>query len=504
MNVNEISINWKGRQMDYNPSVFYIENINEFEDEDSDYTSFMELYQEFNNDDLFVQEGFSDKLKKFFSKAIELIKRFFSFIGKQITRLFNFLFRRKHPKKTADQIASSIISSSVQEVSWEEFNKQKDSEKVHFPSAPGSAIKETDVELITKELLITIENNNYVMGPVHGLKGSENAGPQDVYKVLGKKTADSQFHLSCFLAFSSNNNGYRDNLIQCIDWLLGAQNDSFEDLTPTNKKQLIENQRYMYQKISHSSSLSYRYSWSSKLLLESQKSVNDVMSKLAKLNTIDDDKMKSPEYKTFLSEIVAQMQNIMTGCNQYARHVKAMYMIDKKYLHSINDIDTLSKFVSSMIEAGIPSTQVAYNTWCVMNKNLSGVDYFASEEKGPLWGQTRVVFLPDTRPTDVLKIALNAGGLFANKREKQIYDQYEKANLSSLLAKPVKMFENNSIIVMEKLSTNGVSRRDVDEIKRKIDDACDRNDLLHKIGDVHIDNVGFRSDGTCACFDYAG
>lgn len=501
---NEISINWKGRQMDYNPSVFYIENIDEFTDEDSDYTSFMELYQEFKNEDLFVQEGFGEKLKNFFSKAVELIKRFFSFIGRQIARLFNFLFRRKHPKKTADQIAASVIQSSVQEVSWEEFNKQKDSEKVHFPSAPGSVIKETDVELITKELLITIENDNYVMGPVHGLRGSENAGPQDVYKVLGKKTGDSQFHLNCFLAFSSNSDGYRDNLIQCIDWLLGAKNDSFEDLNPTNKRQLIENQRYMFQKISRLSDLSYRYSWSPKLLLESQKSVNDVMSKIIKLNTINDAKMKSPEYKEFMSEIVAQMQNIMTGCNQYARHVKVMYMIDKKYLHTINDIDTLSKFVSSMIEAGIPSTQVAYNTWCVMNKKLSGVDYFASEEKGPLWGQTRVVFLPDEKPTDVLKIALNSGGLLANKREKQIYDQYENANLSSLLAKPVKLFKNNSIIVMEKLSTAGVSHRNVDEIKRKINDACDRNDLLHKIGDIHIDNVGFRGNGTCACFDYAG
>lgn len=501
---NEISINWKGRQIDYNPSVFYIENMDEFADEDSDYTSFMEMYQEFKNDDLFVQEGFSDKLKNFFSKAIELIKRFFSFIGKQIARLFNFLFRRKHPKKTADQIAASIISSSVQEVSWEEFNKQKDSEKVHFPSAPGSVIKETDIELITKELFITIENDNYVMGPVHGLGGSENAGPQDVYKVLGKKTLNSHFHLNCFLAFSSNNNGYRDNLIQCIDWLLDVQNDSFEDLTSTNKKQLIDSQRYMYQKISHSSSLSYRYSWSPKLLLESQKSVNDAMSKIVKLNTINDDKIKSPEYKKFMSEIIAQIQNIMIGCNQYARHVQAMYMIDKKYLHTINDIGTLSKFVSSMIEAGIPSTQVAYNTWCVMNKKLSGADYFASEEKGPLWGQTRVVFLPDVRPSDVLKIALNSGGLLANKREKQIYDQYEKANLSSLLAKPVKLFSNNSIIVMEKLSTTGVSQKNVDEIKRKIDDACDKNASLHKIGDIHIDNVGFRGNGTCACFDYAG
>lgn len=498
---DEISINWKPDSTKY----FYTyEPYLDFEYEDSMYQKYMEAYEDFKTESEVVQEGFGDKLKNFFSKAIELIKRFFSFIGRQIARLFNFLFRRKHPKKTADQIAASIISSSVQEVSWEEFNKQKDSEKVHFPSAPGSVIKETDVELITKELLITIENDNYVMGPVHGLRGSENAGPQDVYKVLSKKTTDSQFHLNCFLAFSSNDNEYRDKLIQCIDWLLDVQNDSFKDLTPTNKRQLIESQRYMYQKISYSSSRSYQYSWSPKLLLESQKSVNDVMSKLVKLNTINDDKLKSPEYKKFISEIVAQMQNIMIGCNQYSRHVKAMFMIDKKYLHSINDIDTLSKFVSSMIEAGIPSTQVAYNTWCVMNKNLSGVDYFASEEKGPLWGQTRVVFLPDVRPTEVLKIALNTGGLFVNKREKQIYDQYKKANLSSLLAKPVKMFENNSIIVMEKLSTNGVSRRNVDEIKQKIDDACDRNDALHKIGDVNIGGVGFRSDGTCACFDYGG
>lgn len=501
---DEISINWKGKQIDYNPKVFYIENMDTFTEDDSDYVSLMKLYQEFKNDDLFVQEGFGDKIKNFFSKAIELIKRFFSFIGKQIMRLFNFLFRRKHPKKTADQIAASVVKSTVQETSWEDFNKQKDSEKVHFPAADGSVIKETDIELITKDLLITIEGDNYVIGPVHGFKGSENMSSSDIHRVLGKKTADSQFHLKCFLAFVSNNDGYKDSLMECINFLLLNHDETFKNITSEDKQNLTEFQRFMFQKISHSSNLSYRYSWSPTMLLEFQKDVNGVMNKLTKLNTIDDDKIKSPEYKSFMSEIVAQMQNIVTGCNQYARHIKVMYMIDKKYLHTINDIDTLSKFVSSMIEAGIPSTQVAYNTWCVMNKNLSGVDYFASEEKGPLWGQTRVVFLPDERPTDVLKIALNSGGLFANKREKQIYAQYEKAKMSSVLAKPVKLFENNSIIVMEKLSTSGVSSKNVDEIKRKIDEAIDKDNLLHKIGDIHIDNVGFRNDGSCACFDYAG
>ena len=35
---DEISINWKGRQIDYNPSVFYIENI------DDEYETLLESY----------------------------------------------------------------------------------------------------------------------------------------------------------------------------------------------------------------------------------------------------------------------------------------------------------------------------------------------------------------------------------------------------------------------------------------------------------------------------
>ena len=69
---DEISINWKGRQMDYNPSVFYIENI------DDEYETLLESY--------YICEA--DNSQSIISKIIDWCRRAIKFIKRKILSIF--------------------------------------------------------------------------------------------------------------------------------------------------------------------------------------------------------------------------------------------------------------------------------------------------------------------------------------------------------------------------------------------------------------------------------
>lgn len=486
--------------------VIYESHCSQFDISD-DFNNYMNHYNSFTYD--YVQEGAIDKVKNFFKKALEMIKRFFSFIGRMITKLFDILFKRK-PKKTVDQIAGDIITEtptkSTQEVSWEDFNKEKDNTIIHFPSSENSAIKECDITLMTKQLSIALENGEYVVGPVEGFKGDpENDSSTQERWMNIRKTRNGNFQLNCFLSFVDNWNDYRTNLVKIIDLLTTNSNDTPKGDDKDELAWCIKWKNYLHNATNQEGNSGRQFRFSSKLLLDCQKIVNQTMKKLMVIDTIAQN--EQPEYQKLVKQVVDDMTCISIGCNQFSLNVKGMYMIDKKYLHTINDVKTLSKFVSSMIQSGIPSAQVAYNTWCVMSEDFDDRRFFLYEKDGtfkaPRWGQTRVVFFPANKPKEVLKIALNSGGLIANKRENQIYEQYKKCGKQDILAKPLNAYENYTIITMEKLSTLNGSSSVASDIKNKLDAIANKQNV-HRIGDINDTNIGRREDGSYAVIDYAG
>lgn len=94
---DEISINWKGRQIDYNPSVFYIENI------DDEYETLLESYC--------VCEA--DSSQSIISRIIDWCKRAINFIKKKILSIF----KKDKKAKIDDKTKASIV----------EVNKASDS-----------------------------------------------------------------------------------------------------------------------------------------------------------------------------------------------------------------------------------------------------------------------------------------------------------------------------------------------------------------------------------------
>lgn len=94
---NEISINWKGRQIDYNPRVFYIENM------DDEYETLLESYC--------VCEA--DSSQSIISRIIDWCKRAINFIKKKVLSIF----KKDKKAKIDDKTKASIV----------EVNKASDS-----------------------------------------------------------------------------------------------------------------------------------------------------------------------------------------------------------------------------------------------------------------------------------------------------------------------------------------------------------------------------------------
>ena len=107
----EININWKGKQIDYNPHVFY----EEFASDDKPLISMGEL-QEINDYiqetyaecEAYVQEGsiIKNAVRRFgalIKKIISTIVRVLGFIGKQIGRLFSW-----RPKLDVDSVCRKL------------------------------------------------------------------------------------------------------------------------------------------------------------------------------------------------------------------------------------------------------------------------------------------------------------------------------------------------------------------------------------------------------------
>ena len=487
-------------------SILYPVNDNDF------YTEYVMIQKEYAElSESFVQEGVIGAIGDFFRKIIELIKKFFGLIGKGIKFVFETLFRIK-PKGTPDEAIQSIALSTHDSQNAKEPASSNKKVKIKFPAGKGSTYKECDLTLLVKDVHVKIENDKYVIGTPEGFELEGMAG-----KLAGNKqgikvpvTANNCCQANAFFAFVENKNDFRRYIEKAINWL-SSRSDAKGDVSLTKDEidEFYDAQFELNKQLRHHMINTRSITASSSDLLNYQKTINDMIKKIDKINTIPENPNKT--YKAALDSLVSLLEILSIGCNQVANDIVGMYMIDAKYLHTISDVETLGKFVNKMIDDGIPGKYVAYNTWCAMSEDFDNRKFFYKksgifdmEGTYPRWGQSRVVFFPGNTPKEVLKVALNRAGILANKRELQIYDMYKKHNSEDILAKPNKSYAKNTIITMEKLDTKDITQTIVMDMRGKIAKLNIVKSSLHTINDIHAGNIGKADDGAYKIIDYAG
>ena len=446
-----------------------------------------------------------EKKQNIFQKVLGYIKKFFAFLAKIFRWLINKVFKRKI-KKTPDQVMEKLIgmNSTGLKNSTETGTKtgtgtKDDVEVVHFPSDPTSVIKETDIKVISKNLQIKVENNEYVMEPLEGFAG------EDAKTATGAGKGGSSRHVTWAIQYMVDDHDFRTKLNDVIKKILlvGTSDVALEEvkLAWTKFDAIpIPNQPI-------------RMKNSGDKLMEGYKAI----SEMTKVIENCEEHQSEPEYNELLSNIVSALTNITMGLNRMSKDFGYMYMIDKKYLHVISNPDQLAQFVNDIIEAGVGTQHVAYNCWCAMSKDFDDRGYFVyvdgNNEKLPRWGQSRVVFFPIKDNKSVLKVALNGTGILGNKTEIRRYKMYKKYNGENLLCEPLKAFYNDAIVSFERVETNSDNASaevknilNNDEQRRSLELAIQKlakNYGLAPIGDLHSNNIGVNSNHKLVVIDYA-
>ena len=519
--------------VDYNDE-FMLEYNSNIDDVKFNYTydRTFESFETYLNDSSYIIEAVDPNKPGFFARIWNRIKQLWAWICKQFSRLVNLLLKLK-PRKSVDQICEEVIKSVKQEsyVVEADNSNSNQSTTVHFPASPDSVIKECDIHLAAKDLIIKIQNDQYAIISGNDPNWGNAAIPYDAngthdisHAHRGVGIGDPKFKLRCTALFVDfvNDNHIMDLLTSALKTITTDQNGQhvLNDSIITTAAELDK----IYINTAKITSIN------GSLPASTLSAVNQKLSEVQRLfQQIDSVNIQGTPNQLEQWKVFARfLERLTYGCNHLAQAINQIYMCDIKYLGTIKDIDELSTFVQALIQCGIPSKFVAFNTWIVMDHSLLGGEghynygnYSRSNDNTtlnvstthpkdrthlPRWGQTRVTFYPNGEG-HVIKIAMNRAGMIGNKREIEVYNLYKKYGLEDDLARIEKYTKNYCILVSEKMKPNDgtLTQQEIDDIKNNLNKAYTQHPDLPKIQDLHEQNFGISLDGSeFKILDYGG
>ena len=240
-----------------------------------------------------------------------------------------------------------------------------------------------------------------------------------------------------------------------------------------------------------------------KLIRESDDAFTNLNDYFNKNNSQYNDVIKNISY--IFNELCNYLRGIQFGLNIITGSLKEIYDIPAEYIGAISDMETLSKFAEKLIQYGFPSKYVMLNLYLIADESLRGTK---GNENAPIWGQSRVVFLPDNNE-DIHKIAINALGLESNAAEYRVYKQFKEAKADDILAQVSWISGNKYALNMRKAKTMGIFKyllyktkidAMIKEASKKVQEHFKGNVHISLI-DIHPGNIG-KIDDKLVLIDY--
>lgn len=454
-------------------------NIDEFMCNEYD-----EIIRNLSNDEI-VEESFKDVI----SAIVNGIKRAIRWIVTSFKRLLGKVFgNKKKAKKTANQIAAEIIKTTVQESGDDtsKYYKQKII-NIRFKDEKNQ-LREIPVTFFDKKLNIEIDGNGYIIHP-KGI-GKLNTPNLEVGKrLLDDDELDFMMQFDKFMTDKQLRSYFAEFIKSCGSDPDNINNDILDKTTAALNA--LTNIKPHQIRINHA------------ILQEWISTLNIFYKNLISVDSIYFGKLfKNDRVKTLFYYTKDLFSKLTIASNLISSELTGLFLVDSKFENSINDINTLSLFVDGMINSGIPSSYVGYNTWFVMSKQFKDSDVFIDLNNNstvPAWGHSRIVFYPpENGDTKVMKVALSSHGIASNKREMQLTNAYKNLNirledgrpLVEILAKTEAISKNGCITVCERIipCKNGSEAFELEKIVQSI--PAKINKAL-SITDIHSGNIGY-------------
>lgn len=523
---DEIKINWKGRQSDYNPRVFY----EEFASDDKPLLSMGEL-QEINDYiqetyaecEAYIQEGTMLKnIGKGFAyvikKIISAIVRVLGFIGKQIGRLLSW-----RPKFDIDSVCRKLKFKRARDGKFKikdtynmddplfKYTKVENNEmsidvgKI-FKKSPKSQKMPTTIKTVMNQVIYRADKGFNIKISKDELYESigqkaywdntnpkreqPNAGRSVIYVLLGHmEYPDILANLGVAFepmlrALTSGENidaNKCDKYIKQISDLYGKSVDKIVKYGQRiqGSEQFVDNSDI-------------------RKLQKNVSSVSDIFIKFQDANFDIDEALKD-SYKERLVRLAQQMlddiETLQMGIN--ALIVAANNpnkFISGDYIGCCDNLVLLDSFVKELIKTGVPSAYIGLNAYLVASPKIRGS---FDNNWEPKWGQSRLTLYPSDKSNVCYKIALNGMGTRSNNTEYSYYKS--KPDLHEILAGVKDIGVNKCVLVVERLQENkSVSVSEVNTFLIKNKDRIINN----KLGDIHQNNVAYDMNNNIKIIDF--
>jgi hypothetical protein len=443
-----------------------------------------ELFQEDGNEVLieYLKEAANGATKKnIFQKIWEFIKKVFKWIGQKLAQFAKFiknLFTRK----------TKPINEICEELGIKGNTSDPNPIKVSIPSNPKSKLQMApDITLVLNPILIKID---------HDKKTVKFSIDQVMLRIITNKK--SPIKGQSFISDYIKSAMYLMQNPVLINILIDIANA----LNQKNFKNLGTKINYFNDQ-ADKNPIKNNVEVTLETVLIVQEKVNE-FTKACEIIDIPEDLRYSKETIENLNLLGGFASVLQMGINTITGTMSQIYTIDKKYYESINDIESLSKFVEECIKNNIPPKYLAYNSYLVSTRLIKG-DGSEGNENEPIWGQSRVVFFPYKKKI-VYKLALSGFGARSNKSEIAISQKFKDNGGDYLIAPIISSSKNSIIITAERVLKPTPSQLvNVPDFVNLLEKFLNK----HKIPlDLSVDikqnpgNVGIRN-GKLVAIDYA-
>ena len=235
-------------------------------------------------------------------------------------------------------------------------------------------------------------------------------------------------------------------------------------------------------------------------LTDFQKKINSLVYKIDRFSDINTN-VTALDKNTMASfnSLYKKLLDIQISMNIVSSSFNTSLIINAHYIGCIKSLALLDEFVNTMIDEGVPPKYIAYNTWLAANECIRG----NGDTYKPIWGQTRFIFFPPNKNL-CYKIAMSGAGITSNKAEIRTSDMFRKMDRVDLIAPVIKYFNNETVVVMERIKGKGTpSYAACLSYTKRCNDAIAEYEKSHKINlniriaDQHKDNVKYDENNKC-------
>ena len=452
--------------------------------------------------------------KNILQRLLDLIKKIFNLVINGIKRLINFIINFiKKPKKTIYGILDKLGIKPKESKSIHE--SKEDSIKYKTIIIPSNRLSkyrfDNNVKIPINTMKIQFSNNNEDITftdvnnvPIKGHDGisssymgtslllvslHESSILDIIYNIFNTilKINDNNISEKNINEISNIIKSFTDKLVKIFDSVNNGTNKFLNEINKTHELNLKINQLREFN-------------------IKLQKTF-DLLTKINIDNIIDKINNNSQEFSQNFNRLTSFLVYLNFGVNFLTSSLKEIFMIPEKYLETIGTTETLSKFAEEMIISGFPAKYIMYNVYLISDKKLKGSK---GNENAPIWGQSRVVFLPDNEDI-VHKIAINGYGKLANVWEERNYNIFKLMKKDYILAPVTSVSENKYCLDMKKAKISdslGDRFEQQFQIKEELADILNQINENPKyknkirINDVHADNIGILNN-RLVLIDYA-